>query len=94
MSLSNILFSLKLRKKLIESIKIEILIKRFPEINANGYSDSKIRLNKSNGLAFSKFLLLLIINWLRGTDLNRRPQGYEPCELPGCSTPRYFKFYF
>ncbi len=27
-------------------------------------------------------------NWLRGTDLNRRPQGYEPCELPGCSTPR------
>ena len=26
--------------------------------------------------------------WLRGTDLNRRPQGYEPCELPGCSTPR------
>ena len=28
------------------------------------------------------------LNWLRGTDLNRRPQGYEPCELPGCSTPR------
>ncbi len=20
-------------------------------------------------------------------DLNQRPQGYEPCELPGCSTP-------
>lgn len=24
---------------------------------------------------------------LRGVDLNHRPQGYEPCELPGCSTP-------
>ena len=27
-------------------------------------------------------------NWLRGTDLNRRPSGYEPDELPDCSTPR------
>ncbi|OKT43583.1 hypothetical protein AWJ24_00290 [Escherichia coli] len=28
-------------------------------------------------------------NWLRGPDLNRRPSGYEPDELPGCSTPRH-----
>src|SRR6266540_7104360 len=26
--------------------------------------------------------------WLRGVDLNHRPLGYEPNELPGCSTPR------
>jgi hypothetical protein len=26
-------------------------------------------------------------NWLRGLDLNQRPLGYEPNELPGCSTP-------
>ena len=26
--------------------------------------------------------------WLRGPDLNRRPSGYEPDELPSCSTPR------
>ena len=25
---------------------------------------------------------------LRGPDLNRRPSGYEPDELPSCSTPR------
>ena len=28
------------------------------------------------------------INWLREPDLNRRPSGYEPDELPGCSIPR------
>ena len=27
-------------------------------------------------------------DWLRGTDLNGRPSGYEPDELPDCSTPR------
>ena len=26
--------------------------------------------------------------WLRGPDLNRQPSGYEPDELPDCSTPR------
>ncbi len=25
---------------------------------------------------------------MRGQDLNLRPSGYEPDELPGCSTPR------
>ena len=27
--------------------------------------------------------------WLRGLDLNQRPSGYEPDELPDCSTPRH-----
>ena len=28
------------------------------------------------------------MDWLRGVDLNHRPLGYEPNELPDCSTPQ------
>ena len=33
---------------------------------------------------------LIKVVWLRGRDLNPRPLGYEPNELPDCSTPRSY----
>ncbi len=30
----------------------------------------------------------IVEKWLRGLDSNQRPSGYEPDELPDCSTPR------
>src|SRR5260221_2883896 len=41
------------------------------------------RTAKSRPLSRAAFL-----NWLRELDLNQRPSGYEPDELPGCSIPR------
>ena len=36
----------------------------------------------------SKIPIYLVFLWWRGQDLNLRPSGYEPDELPNCSTPR------
>lgn len=34
-------------------------------------------------------IILMVHNWQRRRDLDPRPSGHEPDELPDCSTPRY-----
>src|SRR5262249_11029672 len=51
----------------------------------------QIFIEKQKGLP-SREPFLRQMKWLRGLDLNQRPSGYEPDELPGCSTPRHSRF--
>jgi hypothetical protein len=53
------------------------------------YSASKDFAVNSNGRFANKRYTGI---WLRGLDLNQRPLGYEPNELPDCSTPRQLFF--
>ena len=48
-------------------------------------ASQKVRKTRKNRWFLAKSAAI----WLRGPDLNRRPSGYEPDELPNCSTPRY-----
>ena len=49
--------------------------------------DKNIPIEKKTFFSFT-LLQLKIMHWLRGLDLNQGPSGYEPDELPDCSTPR------
>ena len=65
-------------------------INKLPTSVLIGKRATNKKINLSGVLELEINLLIFsIIFWLRGTDLNRRPSGYEPDELPDCSTPRY-----
>ena len=53
----------------------------------NGHTQQFLH-KKKNHLALSCFKT--VYNWLRGPDLNQRPSGYEPDELP-TALPRVIK---
>ena len=62
------------------------LLSSIPKHRENRQAAESVNENSPKRLALG---LQILHRWLRGLDLNQRPSGYEPDELPDCSTPRH-----
>lgn len=61
--------------------------KRSPSASQILAQRSTLRSFGAVSMAFHAGIGQSSVKWLRRSDSNRRPPGYEPSELPGCSTP-------
>ena len=60
------------------------------EVFFDGFTQSFAQVFTQDRRCFGnkKYASWRLKTWWRGLDLNQRPSGYGPDELPGCSTPR------
>ena len=72
--------------KSFRSVKI---MKKHPWFYTKNFRLKSMKKARKYGLLRVSIHLVSPI-WLRELDLNQRPSGYEPDELPNCSIPRYF----
>jgi len=71
---------------IFKKIKKKIIFFVYNKIKRKSYNKKKYKIYYKNIFHIKK------IYWLRGLDLNQGPSGYEPDELPDCSTPRFLWF--
>ncbi len=69
---------------------VEQLDDLFCMVETEGILCANVRKSEKKALTLqSQELRMRWLLWLRGVDLNHRPLGYEPNELPDCSTPHF-----